>query len=202
MQGLGASIDPVASDSVRDALQEVFARPEFDTGQGPVERALDRFLSEVGGGASELSAVLVQLLPLVLALLVAAFVLARLRRRSALERGEGLAAQAEDPSRRAARALEEARAARAAGDARRALRLYCFALVVGLGASGALAFREAWTNRELLRRGAPGDRARRLLEELIGELEAKEYGREPVREGDLERLERLCREHLVAGGDA
>lgn len=202
MQGLPDSSAPVASDSVRDALQEVFARPEFDTGQSPVERALDRFLSEVGGGASELSEVLVRLLPLVLALLLVAFVLARLRRRSALEHGEGGAVDEEDPARRAGRALEAARAARASGDARGALRLYCFALVVGLGASGALAFREAWTNRELLRRGAPGDGARRLLEELVGELEAKEYGREPVHESDLERLELLCREHLVSGGAA
>ena len=76
--------------------------------------------------------------------------------------------------------------------------------MVGLGARGDVGFREAWTNRELLRRGRPKESARRLLEELVDELEGKEYGREEITTADLVRLEDLCSTHLgeLRGGPA
>ena len=50
-----------------------------------------------------------------------------------------------------------ARTARAEGDVRLALRQLFLALFLGLGERGDLRYHDAWTNRELLRRGpCPG----------------------------------------------
>lgn len=94
--------------------------------------------------------------------------------------------------------LERARAARAAGDRQLALRLFLWALIVGLAQRGDLAFNPAWTNRELLRRGRPEPRALALLAELIDELEPKEYGRAPIEEPDLDRLAGLAANQFAA----
>lgn len=87
----------------------------------------------------------------------------------------------------------EARAKRAFADA---LRFYAWALVVGLSERGDLEYRDAWTNRELVERGRPRPEALRVLAPLVPELDAKSFGHEPALEADVERLERLCREHL------
>jgi len=104
--------------------------------------------------------------------------------------------------RRVAELLAQARAAREVQDLRLALRLYLFALVVGLGERGEMRYHDAWTNRELLRRGRPSSRAREVLERLVDELEPKEFGRAPIVGDDVARLEALCRTHLGAGLDA
>ena len=96
----------------------------------------------------------------------------------------------------------EAAAARDGGDLRLALRLYLFALVLGLGRKGDLVYRDAWTNRELLARGRPSNEVRALLEPLVNELEAKEFGRDEVRPEDVHELEELVRRHLGAEGEA
>jgi len=88
--------------------------------------------------------------------------------------------------------------ARAAGDYRLAVRLGLFALVTGLGMNGALEYRDAWTYREILKYGLPDVSILRLLSELVDQLEAKEFGDEPVSEADLDQLEALCREHMGA----
>jgi len=94
----------------------------------------------------------------------------------------------------------EAAEARARGEMRLALQKLLFALVLGLGGRGDLEFHDAWTYRELLRRGNPSPDAGAILGPLVGELEAKDYGREPVGPDDLERLESLCTRYL--GGAA
>ena len=90
----------------------------------------------------------------------------------------------------------EAAAARAAGDLRLALRTNLFALVLGLGRTGDLVYRDAWTNRELLARGKPSKAVRALLEPLVRELEPKEFGSGDVLPSDVDRLEALVEEHL------
>lgn len=101
-----------------------------------------------------------------------------------------------ESQRRAHALLEEARAARDAGDLVRALRLAFFALVVGLGRRGDLEYRDAWTNRELLERGAPSSEVRARLAPLVDELDAKGFGRQPTRREDVERLVALCERWL------
>ena len=88
--------------------------------------------------------------------------------------------------------------ARAAGDYPLAVRLGLFALVTGLGMNGALEYRDAWTYREILKRGLPDVSLLRLLGDLVDQLEAKEFGEEPVSEADLDQLEALCAEHMGA----
>jgi hypothetical protein len=93
--------------------------------------------------------------------------------------------------RRLAELRARARRARAGGDLRLALRLSFQALLLALGGRGDLEFRPTWTNRELLRRGKPSRAALALLDGLVRELEPKEFGRDQVRESDLDRLEAL-----------
>jgi hypothetical protein len=116
------------------------------------------------------------------------------------------AARAQDvaPEARIAELLARARAARGSGDLRLALRLYLLALLHAFGGSGDLEYRPTWTHRELLRRGRPSPAARALLEDLIRELEAKEFGRASIDGGDLDRLEALLerRREVLAGASA
>ena len=177
-------------------LEEVFARPEFQD-RGDLEESLGNVFEGVGEGIAQAGGTMVRLLPIFLFLGLLYFTVRAMRaNRGRTEFGEVRGAVS--VKERVAELFAEAREARGRGDRRLALRLYCFALVAGLGASGDVSYRPAWTNRELLRRGQPKADARRLLEELISELEPKEYGRDEVTEGDLEHLEGLCRSHLGA----
>ena len=102
-------------------------------------------------------------------------------------------AQATDElARRVGELLAGARDARAAGDLRLALRLYFFALVVGLGRRGDLEYRDTWTNRELLERGHPTAPVSLLLEPLVGDLDRKGFGLAPTTEQDVTHLADLC----------
>ena len=96
---------------------------------------------------------------------------------------------------------EKARAAHQQGDERRAVRLYLHALIMGFSREGGLAYRDAWTNRELLLRGAPSPRVRDQLESLVRRYEPKEFGREEVLPEDLEALEALARRELAGVGE-
>ena len=89
-----------------------------------------------------------------------------------------------------------ARRAHADGDLLLALRLYFFALVVGLGDQGELAYNDAWTNRELLERGDPSPQVTRELRPLVGELDSMSFGERPIREDDVAQFEGLCRRWL------
>ncbi len=94
----------------------------------------------------------------------------------------------------------EARAAQREGEWTRALRLYFFATVVGLGERGDLEYRDAWTNRELLERGQPEPEARDRLTPLVGELDEHSFGGRPTSAGEVDRFSRACDDLL--GGEA
>ncbi|MFO1009497.1 MAG: hypothetical protein U1F29_05485 [Planctomycetota bacterium] len=152
----------------------------------------DHFGFEFGGGGGQvLVYVLYGLIALLLLWLLFTFV-----RRAALRRGAAEEAPAAARARRVQELLARAREARAKGTFADALRFYAWALVVGLSERGDLEYRDAWTNRELVERGRPRPEALRVLAPLVPELDAKSFGHEPALEADVERLERLCREHL------
>ncbi len=179
--------------AVRAVLEDVLARPEFDDEPSQLEDFLRRLeLPEFEGlGLPG------WLGPLLVGLLVALLVWKFVRRaKTPDEPGESEQAGPMTPAERVRDLLERARVARTEGDLRLALRLFFFALVIGLSNRGDLRYRDAWTWRELLARGRPGTRVKGLLAELVTELEAKEFGRAPTSAADVERLESLCRQHL------
>jgi len=193
-------IGGVARERVAKALEEVLARGEFQGDHSLLGDHVGNLFSGFGEGLAETSEVMVRLFPVLLVLLFA-YLLFRAKREGRAVVAPGRSGSSAPGMReRVSRLVSEARSARAAGDLRRSLRLFCSALVVGLGASGDVSYREAWTNRELLRRGQPKAAARRLLEELVRELEGKEYGREEITAADLEHLEELCAVHLEGVG--
>ncbi len=194
------SAPPVSREEVRATLEEVLSRGEFNGARRSLVEELAEWLSErvdidLAPRALELVSwilvgVGVALLFVLFARLLAAGRIAR-RLRAAEEEPTGPSV-----SERVAALREEARAARERGELALALRKHFHALVLGLGGRGALEFRAAWTNRELLRRGRPTGDALAILSPLVSELEAKEYGGEPTDERDLDRLEVLCERFL------
>jgi hypothetical protein len=184
---------PIPPEEVTAAAQRIAARYENAAQESMLERFV-RWLAErlsFSGGVDVGSVTMIVLWSLVGALIVLGlviFVRWSLRRR-AVEVEERKAGPT-----LADRLLvlrREAAEARARGDLRRALRLQLFALVLGLGARGELEYRDAWTNRELLRRGRPKADTLAFLASLVDELEAKEFGRVPITEEDVARLEGL-----------
>jgi hypothetical protein len=193
--------DPIPAGEVRRALEDVLDAPRSRDEPTLLEELLewlDELASESGVSDTAVEITLWIVVGLVVVLLVlllgqalSAALRAERRPRDAADLDRGPSARE-----RAARLRREALAAREAGDRRLALRLGFFALVVGLGARGNLRYRDAWTNRELLHRGRPGRAELLLLSPLVDDLEAKDFGREPVTDEDLDRLETLCTKHL------
>ena len=199
MQGLNPS-----SAEVKRTLDRIFARPEFVTDERTL---LDDFLEWLGetvdleantGALNSVADLLVNVLVLVLALVFAWLVFRLAKEHAHRLRGRrSRVSDANSQIRQRVRELYAAAAqARAAGNTKLAIQLGLFALVTGLGARGAFKYRDAWTYREILAHGQPHEAAARLLNELVADLEAKEFGAEPVSEQDLDRLEGLCVEHL------
>jgi hypothetical protein len=194
---------PATPEQVAEELRRIFAGSEFRSESSLFGEMLGWLMERLSPrgvvDATEVAGwVLLGLFGLLLALAFVQLVRSGLLRSSGS--GPASASGALDPLERIRALLLEAAAARGAGDLKRALRLYFFALLVGLGESGGLRYDDAWTNRELLRRGRPEPRVRELLEPLVGELEGKEFGREPVRDQDVEELRALCERHLGALG--
>jgi hypothetical protein len=188
-------------ERVRAALEEVLARPEFREQRDPLGDAVGGILEDLldglarlfpdvdpsaaVGGAHQLGLVLVGLAAAGLLVLLARAV----QRRRAAGGAPGLEAE------RRARVDElraRARAAEAAGDLTLALRLHFFALVVGLGQRGQLVYSDAFTNRELLERGAPRPEVLHLLRPLVDELDEHSFGRRPTDAGEVARFAGLC----------
>jgi hypothetical protein len=196
---------------------------------GEVERALDEILSRKVGGETSLMEKLMNWFKdwfswpdfsvegssgwwsalrdgvVILAFVALLYLLVRLAMNKLGERF-GTRTQAGQPlipvHQRVAQLRLAAREARQAGNLRLALQKQFFALVLGLGERGDLEFRDAWTNRELLALGSPSREVQAVLAPLLVELEPKEFGREPVLEHDLNRLEELAANYfgvLAAG---
>ncbi|MDF1798233.1 MAG: hypothetical protein P1V81_03585 [Planctomycetota bacterium] len=94
---------------------------------------------------------------------------------------------------------EELRAAaryRAEGDLALALRHYWMALVVGLGRGKAVAYRPAWTCREMLARSKQGTEEYQLLHELLPRIERLEFGKLPIAASDVDELAAICEARL------
>lgn len=142
-------------------------------------------------------------LVLAVAVLVATLVmLFRSIRRHGLARRDGSDAIADEPPaallrRHVGELRRRARAAEEAGDWVLALRLEFFALAVGLGESGALEYRDAWTNRELLERGHPRPEVRERLLPILGDLDAKTFGGAACVREDVRRMAELTDQLLM-----
>lgn len=184
-------------DRVRAVVEEVLARPEFREEQDPLGGVLEDFFSwleglfpdislpEAGAGAHQFGVTLAALAGLGLVLLLARSLRARRRR----------AEEASPDAERAARVDElraRAREAEADGDLTLALRLHFFALVIGLGQRGELVYSDAFTNRELLERGAPRPEVERLLGPLVRELDEHSFGHRPTGPAEVARFASLC----------
>jgi len=197
------------ADAVRRALDDVLAGAEFRAAEPSllerfVRWLFERFDFEPDPASLAFASKLVVNLLLAVLALVLVVVLVRVVRAVVRERRARGGGPADDPHalrRRVAELLARAREAKERGDLRLALRLTLFALIVGLGERGDLDYRDAWTNRELLTEGRPSAEATRVLEPLVLELEAKEFGTEPIEPADLARVEGLC-ERWLGGGTA
>ena len=192
---------------VERALQEVYARPEFQETPGFLERALDDFLDWLGGlfegGAPDAEGLLTGAEVLLwggvilgvggLLWLLVTIGAPRLRGwRSARAARE----ESAELERRVSLLRRTAREAESRGEWRLALRLHFFAAVVGLGDQGTLDYRDSWTHRELLERGRPSDPVRARLTPLLVELDEFSFGQRPVGPGDVQRFSLLCDELL------
>lgn len=194
------------AERVAEELERVLARAEFHEQESLLEQFFDWLGAHVGGEgmAGELQGVVIT----VLLIGLVALILLALRRSARARRGFEAVGSAPAASASLATRLfglqEAAQRARTAGDARLALRLLFEALLLALGGRGDLEFRPAWTNRELVRRGRHAPGARVLLDQLVRELEPKEFGSARVEPGDLARLDELLAPHLarlrVGGG--
>ena len=191
---------------VRETIDRILAEKEFRPKRGlgawiaEQFENLVRWIEKLFGfhGEGSARAVLVTFLILAAVLLGWAFARSLARRRpvsAALE-------PARTADRRAATVAAlraAAREAAARGDHLAALRLAFRALVVGLSERGELAYRDAWTNRELLDRGAPRREVLPLLAALVPRLDAQSFGREPATPEDFARIDALCDRLLAAG---
>jgi len=187
----------VPRERVADGIRSVLARERFQDERSILEDFLQALFEEHPGGLATAGEVAARVLLGVLIALVLYALYRLVRARLAARRGDGPGGATAVRETASARLFADARAARARGELRLALRLAFLALVVGLGERGDLRYHDAWTYREILRRGRPGRAAHEVLAPLVRELEAKEFGRELPSEDDVDRLEALCRRHLA-----
>ncbi|MBL8858619.1 MAG: hypothetical protein JNL28_08955 [Planctomycetes bacterium] len=205
-----SGIASVPKAVVRDTIDEVLEQPEFRSGANALAqwfsetfRELLRKLSDIFG--IDPGTVGTALVYIVYGLLFAAlaWIIWRIvRARLYAQDSEGDDSPEIDPQvARRARVAELRRGARAArerNDLVLSLRLYFTALVVGLGEKGDLAYRDAWTNRELLERGEPRIEVERRLSPLVRELDAKSFGGVPATAEDVDEMAQLVDELLGA----
>ncbi len=193
---------PADAQTVARALEKVMGKGGFAPPEPSWLERLWDWLREVLDFKSPVpSGMFATLLYVLLGLLIAWLVWLLVRSLVDVRRARAAARAALPPppeslAQRLARLLGEARAAEAAGDHLRALRLYFWALVVGLSQRGELAYRDAWTAREMLERGRADARVRERLDPLVREIDAKSFGGEPCSAADSARISAVCREFL------
>jgi len=191
-------------EEVRSRLETIFARDEFGERRSWLAEQWAKLLDTLVGWIQDLfgfsdpraTEQIVKALLWSLGALILAFIVFRILL-WARDRDRTPAASAARPGedRRAAGVAalrREARAASERGDLVGALRLLFRALVLGLSERGELEYRDAWTNRELLERGAPRRDVAPILAGLVPRLDAQSFGREPAGPEDVERLSSLC----------
>ncbi len=195
-----------SAEDVQRALQGVFGRGEFGPqSESWFTRLLHRLrdwlreLFDIGGPHVDtaLSIVLYALLALAIGWLVWLVLRSILSARRA--RAQAAAERPPPPETleaKLARLLAEARTAEAAGEHLRALRLYFWALVVGLSQRGDLGWRDAWTAREMLEHGRADAALRARLAPLVQEIDRKSFGGEPAGVADSARMAETCRSIL------
>ena len=194
--------------AVRETIDGILARKEFrPADRGLSEWIAERFAKAVRwiadlfglGDAGSAQAILVTFL--VLTGVALAWFLARAFARARVPAGAAPAPSLGRDLRAATVAAlrDEAREAAARGDHLAALRLTFRALVVGLSERGDLAYRDAWTNRELLERGSPRRDVLPVLAPLVPRLDAQSFGREPAGPEDVARLAAICDRLLGTG---
>ncbi len=199
-------------ERVREAVEEVLSGPDFRDEASPLEDAFAEFFEWFFGlfpdtGPAPDASVLEMGLQVVwiLILVIAAGLLARVIwnyvRAVRLRESEVQPTLSEEVAARVRDLRHRAREAEVAGDFTLALRLYFFALVIGLGQRGELEYNSAWTNRELLERGEPHLEVAKLLRPLVGELDAHSFGEEPTQPEEVQRFADLC-EDLLGGAAA
>ncbi|MFT5288741.1 MAG: hypothetical protein ACI82F_000798 [Planctomycetota bacterium] len=194
-------------EEVRTAVWEILSRDEFVGRRSLLERFatwLSKILSLGEGSSDGVARVLMSIAAILAGVLLALLVIQLIR---SVREGRGTPSDDSlevpvDARIRSSQLRRDAAAAGVSGDLRQAMRLYLWSLVVGLGARGDLHYSPAWTNRELLRRGRPSRALRELLEPLVQEFEAKDFGRVPTTSADVSHLAGLCLEYLgPLGGD-
>lgn len=208
--GLGQSGSQVSERRVVETLDEILARPEFEQQGSYLEELLSdfflwlgEFLDGLGVGMGDAG---VEAWTRTLGVIVAIssgvgliwFLIVIFRSRSA-QREKETAQLPEAVARRVSKLRKEAQAAQERGDLTRALRLYFFALVVGLGERGELEYSDAWTNRELLERGEPDASIAKLLRPLVTELDEHSFGQRPTKASEVKVFAELCEDLLGEG---
>lgn len=201
----------IPGERVREALEEVLSEPPFPQEPGPLQRGLQEFFEWLTGlfssgagetvaSAWELSAMIMWILLISLVVVFIGMLIHRALQARRWVRSQPELALETRVRARVAELREEARQAEEAGDYTLALRLYFFALVIGLGQQGQLEYKEAWTNRELLERGEPGPDVLNVLRPLVGELDAHSFGERKTEPGEVRHFAQLCERMLVAEG--
>lgn len=191
-------------EEVREALQRALAEapPSLEQkswGRQLFEQFLE-WLDSLGWGLGldprgETISILMYVLlgSLVLLLIWYAVRLARqILRVRALQTTAGAEPAQESVEARCLRLLAQADAAQATGDHRLALRLYFWALVVGLSRHGKLEYRDAWTGREMLQRSGMLGEFRSQLAPLVREVDALSFGGGRVEAADSARMRERC----------
>jgi len=185
--------EAVRPEEVRVTLEDLLNSngiPSDEVTPNPVLEWLGEFFSMGGGTVVEWGLWTVGAFIVAGALYILVQAVRNRRRRFA--RPEEEHRKFEQVRRRVFQLRADALAAEAAGDHALALRLFLFALVVGLGENGELEFRPAWTNRELIDRGRPKPAVERTLTALLDELDPKTFGSVPAEAADVHRMERVC----------
>lgn len=191
---------------VTDTLDEIFAHPDFADRSSffdPIGKWIGDLLDSIGFELSSpvsMAGVLYGLLAIaVISLLVLLFIYRKSFGWGRSGHFDSDVSLEEQIRNRVAELRAEAAEARQRGELVLALRLYFFALVVGLGEQGELAYNDAWTNRELLERGQPTSKVARSLRPLVGELDSMSFGDRRVTDVEVDRFEGLCRTWLGGG---
>jgi hypothetical protein len=205
-----AVTETIPAAAARAKIDEILARPEFGGQRSALGKWLGDFIEKILRAIGDVFGIdprgvgdfLIVTLYAVLGAALVGIVWKIVRARMAARGALGAQAESVDPEtarrQRVAELRRNARSARAAGDLVLSLRLYFTALVVGLGEKGDLAYRDAWTNRELLERGEPTVQVERKLAPLVRDLDLKSFGGMPVVEADVDAMSEVVVELLGA----